>query len=83
MELYRLTVHQARSLLDKGEISATELTRAVLQRIDAVDARVKAYLTVVAERALEQARQADARWALPSQTCKACCTPFSFNMRLK
>ncbi len=63
MELYRLTVHQARALLEKGEISTTELTRAVLDRIDAVDARVKAYLTIVADRALDQARDADAQWA--------------------
>jgi aspartyl-tRNA(Asn)/glutamyl-tRNA(Gln) amidotransferase subunit A len=34
----------------------------VLDRIDAVDAHVKAYLTVVPERAIEQAREADARW---------------------
>ncbi len=63
MELYALTVHEARARLEKGEISSVDLTRAVLDRIDAVDARVNAYLTVVAERALGQARQADARWA--------------------
>jgi aspartyl-tRNA(Asn)/glutamyl-tRNA(Gln) amidotransferase subunit A len=63
VELNRLTVHQARALLEKGEISSVELTRAVLDRIAAIDARVKAYLTVVAERALAQARAADARWA--------------------
>jgi aspartyl-tRNA(Asn)/glutamyl-tRNA(Gln) amidotransferase subunit A len=63
VELDRLTVHQARALLEKGEISSVELTRAVLDRIAALDARVKAYLTVVAERALAQARAADARWA--------------------
>jgi aspartyl-tRNA(Asn)/glutamyl-tRNA(Gln) amidotransferase subunit A len=63
VELAHLTIHDARALLQKGEISSTELTRAVLDRIDAVDARVKAYLTVVADRALEQARAADARWA--------------------
>ncbi|MCI0478219.1 MAG: hypothetical protein L0Y55_18415, partial [Anaerolineales bacterium] len=62
MELHRLTIHQARARLERGEISATELTRAVLDRIDAVDAHVRAYLTVVAERALDQARDADARW---------------------
>jgi aspartyl-tRNA(Asn)/glutamyl-tRNA(Gln) amidotransferase subunit A len=62
VELNRLTVHQARALLEKGETSATELTRAVLDRISAIDARVNAYLTVVADRALAQARDADARW---------------------
>jgi len=63
LELYRLTVHAARDLLQKGEISSVELTRAVLDRIDAVESRVRAYLTLVADRALEQARVADARWA--------------------
>jgi len=60
--LHRLTVHQARALLEKGEITATELTRAVLDRVEAVEPRVQAYLTVVAERALDQARAADASW---------------------
>jgi len=63
VELCGLTVQQARALLERGEISAMELVRAVLTRIDAVDARVRAYLTVVADRAMEQARAADARWA--------------------
>lgn len=63
MQLYQLTIHQARALLEKGEISATELVRAVLERIDAVEPRVRAYLTLVAERALEQARVADTQWA--------------------
>jgi len=67
VELYGLTVHQARALLARGEISATELVRAVLERIEAVEPRVRAYLTIVAERALEQARAADAQWATHRQ----------------
>ncbi len=63
MELYRLTIHEAREKLQKGEISPVDLTRAVLSRIDAVEPRVKAYLTIVADRAMAQAREADARWA--------------------
>lgn len=63
VELHHLTIHQARALLETGEISATDLTRAVLERIDAVEPRVRAYLTIVAARALAQARDADARWA--------------------
>ncbi|MBI5304411.1 MAG: Asp-tRNA(Asn)/Glu-tRNA(Gln) amidotransferase subunit GatA [Chloroflexi bacterium] len=63
MELFRLTIHQACELLQKGEISSVELTRAVLQRIDAVEARVQAFLTLIGERALDQAREADAQWA--------------------
>ena len=63
MELCRLTVHEARARLEKGEISSVDLTRAVLDRIDAVDQRVRAYLTVVADRAMAEAQQADARWS--------------------
>ncbi len=60
MHLYDLTIHQARALLDAGEISAVELTQAVLDRILSVDNAVKAYLTLTPEAALEQARAADA-----------------------
>ena len=60
MHLYNLTIHQARALLDAGEISAVELTQAVLDRILSVDNAVKAYLTLTPEVALEQARAADA-----------------------
>ncbi len=64
MELYRLTTHEAYGLLVKGEISSVELTRALLDRITAVDPRVQAYLTLVADRALAQAKDADERWAV-------------------
>jgi len=63
MELSRLTIHTARELLQKGEITASELTSAVLKRIESVEPRVNAYLTLVADRAMEQARDADAEWA--------------------
>ncbi|WP_281492191.1 hypothetical protein [Desulfosarcina cetonica] len=42
MKLYELTIEQASGLLKDKEISAKELTRAVLDRIDAVDATVGA-----------------------------------------
>lgn len=62
LKLHELTIHQARSLLKSGEISALELTTAAIDRILQVDNEVKAYLTLTPEQALEQARQADARW---------------------
>ncbi len=55
MRLYELTIHQAHELLRHKEITSTELTRAVLERIDAVDGRVGAFMTVTADPALEQA----------------------------
>ncbi len=63
MKLYELTTRQAQDLLKSGEISAVELTQAVMDRIVEVDNRVKAYLTVTPESALEQAREADRRRA--------------------
>jgi aspartyl-tRNA(Asn)/glutamyl-tRNA(Gln) amidotransferase subunit A len=55
-----LTIHEAASLLRAGEITATELTGAVLGRIYAVDNDVRAYLMLIPEVALEQAAAADA-----------------------
>jgi len=55
MELYQLTIHEARDLLDRKEITPVELTQAVLDRILAVDNDIRAYLTLTPETALEQA----------------------------
>jgi len=62
-ELYDLTITEARDLLSKRRVSSRELTRAVLDRIAAVDARVRAYVTVTEDVALRQADAADARIA--------------------
>ena len=62
MELSGLSVHEARTLLEKGELHSVDLTRSVLGRIQAVGERVKAYLTLDGDRAMEQAKEADARW---------------------
>jgi aspartyl-tRNA(Asn)/glutamyl-tRNA(Gln) amidotransferase subunit A len=68
MSLHQLTIHEARDRLVAGEITAVELTEAVLDRIIAVDNDVKAYLTFVPEEALEQARAADERRAAGEDT---------------
>jgi aspartyl-tRNA(Asn)/glutamyl-tRNA(Gln) amidotransferase subunit A len=62
-ELYELTIREAQDLLSKRELSSQELTRAVLERIEAVDAQVKSYLTVTAEQAMADAAAADERIA--------------------
>ncbi len=58
MEAYQLTAVEASALIRSRELSPVELTESVLSRIDAVDARVCAFVTVTAERAREQARRA-------------------------
>ncbi len=57
--LHELTIHEAAALLRAGEITAVQLTEAVLDRILAVDNAIKAYLTLTPELALEQAAAAD------------------------
>ncbi len=58
-----LSLYEAAAWLQRKEISSLELTQATLARIEAVDPRVQAYLTVIADSALEQAKAADARRA--------------------
>lgn len=45
--------------LERGETTSTELTELMLQRIDTYDDRVNAYITVLADRALASAAEAD------------------------
>ncbi|WP_306546692.1 Asp-tRNA(Asn)/Glu-tRNA(Gln) amidotransferase subunit GatA [Desulfobulbus sp.] len=59
MELYALTLHEAASLLEQGEVSSVALTESVLGRIEAVEPKVQAYLALDQEGALRQAEQAD------------------------
>jgi aspartyl-tRNA(Asn)/glutamyl-tRNA(Gln) amidotransferase subunit A len=59
MNLHELTIKKAHMLLKKKEISSQELTRAVLDRIDAVEEHVGAYITLNSEMALAQAKIAD------------------------
>ncbi|NVM57782.1 MAG: Asp-tRNA(Asn)/Glu-tRNA(Gln) amidotransferase subunit GatA [Desulfobacterales bacterium] len=59
MDLCRLTIHEAHELLKKSEITSVELTSAVFDRIDEVEDKVCAYLTLVKERAMAEAEVAD------------------------
>ena len=63
MELYELTIHEARDALRKGEVSSVDVTRSVLRRIEAVDGRIRAYLRTRPEEALAAAEEADRRRA--------------------
>jgi len=54
------TIHEAHRLLKEKKISSVELTRQYLERIGKVEPKVKAFVTVTEEAALEQARKADA-----------------------
>ena len=60
-QLWQLTLHEAHQRLVRREISSLELTRACLERIHQVEDRVKSFVTVTEEVALEQAERADRR----------------------
>ncbi len=59
-ELIELSLADARRLLDAGEFSAAELAQAHIDRIEAVDEKVNAFITRTADLALEMATKADA-----------------------
>ena len=59
-ELTRLTAHETAAAIAAGEVSAVEVARAHLARIDAIDDRVHAFLHVDTEGALAQAARVDA-----------------------
>ena len=62
-ELYELTISEAAQLLRQKKISSRELTKAHLERIRAVDSQVRAFTLVTDELALQQAEEADRRFA--------------------
>ena len=55
MELYRLNISEARELLDKRKITAKELLNSIYQRIESVDSKVKAFVTLSKDKAYEMA----------------------------
>lgn len=59
MELHNLTIHEAHDLLKNKKISSEELTKAFFDRINKVDDKIKAYLTLDEERALKSSREID------------------------
>jgi aspartyl-tRNA(Asn)/glutamyl-tRNA(Gln) amidotransferase subunit A len=61
MDPTQLTMLEMSSQLGSGELSAVELTRACLARIQKVDPKVRAFLRIDEKGALEQAESADAR----------------------
>ena len=59
-QLHYLSIRQAGELIQKGELSPVELTRACLDRIQATDDRLHSFILLLADDALAQARTAEA-----------------------
>ena len=58
-----MTMGELAEQLASGALSSREITEAYLKRIDQVEDKVGAYVTVCREEALRQADEADARKA--------------------
>jgi len=61
MDLYALTIHELHDLLQRRAVSSQAITEAFYRRIDTLEARVHAYLTLTRELGFEQAEEADRR----------------------
>ena len=59
MDLPRLTISAAALLLRRGALSPVELAEATLERIDELQPRLHAFVTVTADYALDRARAAE------------------------
>ena len=55
-----LSIEEASGLLRRKEISPVELTTSCLRRIEELNPKINAFITVLAESALDQARVAEA-----------------------
>jgi len=77
MQLANLTIQEAHELLASKKICSVELTQAMLDRIHDVDKKVKSYVTVTDDLALEQAKKADERIAKGDNVTPLTGIPFS------
>lgn len=59
-QLAMMNLVELRDLLDAGEVRASEVTRALLERIETHDGRLHSYVTLMAESAEREAAAADA-----------------------
>ncbi len=63
MKLYEYKAYEQSEMLKKGEISARELTESYFERIDEVESKVDAYITLNRENALLSADDVDKKRA--------------------
>ena len=59
MQLYEMTLHRLSEMLADKLISSKELTQSVLERIQSLDSKLNAFITVDSNGALKQAESVD------------------------
>ena len=63
MELYRCSAAQLAKMLRSGECTATQILDSIYGRIDAVEGKVDAFVTLTREQAYAKAKEIDERFA--------------------
>ena len=61
MELYEYTIHELADMLEKGETTSEQIVKSYFDRIKEKDGEVKAYVSLMEEEALAQAKNIDER----------------------
>jgi len=61
VELYEYTVHELADLLEAGKTTSEEIVKSYFDRIKERDGQVKAYVSLMEEEALKQAKEIDAK----------------------
>ena len=61
LDLTKITISEARTLLDRGEVSSVELAKEYIDRIRNLEKSIDAFVTVTEDQALLDAGQADKR----------------------
>ena len=62
MEIIDLTVHELQEKIKNKELSITEITKAYLDRINAKEKDVNAFVTVLADEALKNAKEIEEKY---------------------
>ena len=61
MELYEYTVHELANLLEEGKVTSEEIVKSYFNRIEEKEDNVKAYVSLMKEDAICQAKRIDER----------------------
>jgi len=63
LDLYKLGISELSALLEKRDISAKEITASVFERIGSVEDRIRSFVTLTGNQAMDMAEKADAEIA--------------------
>lgn len=63
MSLYTFTIHELHEKLSRKEVSAAEIAKSVCERIEKVEGKVNAFLTITQDAAMAQAKLTDEKIA--------------------